>query len=308
MVEVPPRMGALVVIGNFDGVHRGHRALLEHAERTAAEKRLEPKLLTFFPHPASVLGRAAPPLLTAQARKRELVREVAPSIAFVEQRFDLAFAAQSPEAFADRLAHDHGAREVVVGKNFRFGKGRAGGFDDLVKLGERFGFVASAEPIHGDERGGGSSTRVRDAIARADLADAEATLGRPHMIAGVVIHGKKLGRTIGFPTCNLDEVAEMLPPIGIYAAIADEVTADGGAHRIGAAALSIGRNPTTDATSDVKVEAHLLDVHRDLYGATLRLHVVERLRGEEKFPSLEALKEQIALDVAATRRIVDERR
>ena len=301
-------MGALVVIGNFDGVHRGHRALLEAAESAAAQKGLEAKLLTFFPHPASVLGRTPPPLLTTQARKRELVAEIAPRIAFVEQRFDLAFAGQSPEAFAVSLAEGHAAKHVIVGHNFRFGKGRAGGFDDLVALGAAHGFEASSEPIHGDDRGPWSSTRVREAIARGDLGEAEATLGRPHMVSGRVVHGKKLGRTIGFPTCNLDGVAEMLPSLGIYAVAVDEQASDGSVHPVAGGALSIGVNPTTDATNDVKVEVHLLDFEGDLYGRELRLHLFERLRGEEKLASLEALTREIAADVENARRIIALRR
>jgi riboflavin kinase/FMN adenylyltransferase len=300
-------MGALVVIGNYDGVHRGHQALLAGAEKLARERGLDAKLLTFHPHPASVLGRTPPPLLTTQARKRELVAEVAPTVAFTEVRFDLAFAAQTPAEFAARLADEYGAKAVIVGQNFRFGKGRAGGFDDLVALGSELGFDATYEPLRGDERGRWSSTRAREAIGRGDLAGAEETLGRPHMLSGVVARGKKLGRTIGFPTCNLERVPEMLPPLGIYAVFVESF-ADGRATALAGGAMSIGVNPTTDATDDVKVEVHLLDHEGDLYGAELRVHLVERLRGEEKFDGLDALTRQIAADVARTREILAARR
>ena len=297
-------MGALVVIGNFDGVHRGHRALLEGAEREAGKKGLAPTLLTFFPHPATVLGRVPPPLLTTQARKRELVRAVAPQVRFHEETFDLAFAAQTPDAFARRLAEELGTKAVIVGQNFRFGKGRAGGFDDLVALGKTYGFEAHFEPLHGDAKGRWSSTRAREAIARGDLADAFETLGRPHMVSGRVVHGKKLGRTIGFPTCNLGAVPELLPPLGVYAARVDRVK-EGVAHPLADGALSIGVNPTTDATNDVKVEVYLLDFDQDLYDAELRLHIVERIRGEEKFDGIDALKRQIAADVDDVRRVLN---
>ncbi|MFO0549795.1 MAG: riboflavin biosynthesis protein RibF [Polyangiaceae bacterium] len=293
-------MGALVVIGNFDGVHRGHAAMLSGARDEARALGLELVLLTFFPHPAAVLGRRAPSLLTRQARKRELVHEVAPELRFHEQRFDLAYAAQSPEVFARRLAEELGATHVVVGRNFRFGKDRAGDFDGLVKLGQHYGFVARSEPLAGDERGPWSSTRARAALASGDLDDAHAVLGRPHMTSGVVVAGKRLGRTIGFPTANLGDVLEAPPAIGVYATRVERVR-DGVVEPLGAAAVSVGTNPTTDADGRLKIEAFILDFDGDIYGAELRVHFVERLRGEERFADLDALKAKIAEDVERTR-------
>jgi riboflavin kinase/FMN adenylyltransferase len=294
-------MGSLVAIGNFDGVHRGHQAVLRGAEARAKERGLEPRLLTFHPHPAAVLGRTPPPLLTTQARKRELCARAAPSVVFVERAFDLAFAAQSPEAFAERLAREHDAKMVVVGKNFRFGKGRAGDFAELERLGARFGFEASSEALHGDEVGPWSSTRVREAIARGALDEASEMLGRPHALSGVVVRGKELGRTLGFPTANLASVPELLPPHGIYAVLVDRLGDDGAPRALAKGAMSLGTNPTTDSDGGVKVEVHLLDTAADLYGAALRVHVVARLRGEAKFDSLDALVAQIARDVDETR-------
>jgi riboflavin kinase/FMN adenylyltransferase len=300
-------VGALVVIGNFDGVHRGHQALLRGAEAAARARGLEAKLLTFHPHPAIVLGRTPPPLLTTQPRKRELVHEVAPEVVLCEVRFDAEFAAQTPRQFAERLAREFGAEAVIVGQNFRFGKGRAGGFDDLVALGREVGFDATSEPLHGDLKGPWSSTRAREAIARGDMRDTEATLGRPHMLAGTVIHGKHLGRTIGFPTVNLDGVKEMQPPYGVYAVTVERVL-DGVATHLADGAMSVGVNPTTDASDHVKLEVHLLDFSGDLYGAELRVFVVDRLRGEETFPDLPSLQQKISEDVARVRVILGARR
>lgn len=296
-------MGSLVVIGNFDGVHRGHQAVLQGAARRAAERGLDAKLLTFFPHPATVLGRTPPPLLTSQPRKRELVRRVAPTIAFEERTFDLTFAAQSPEEFAKSLRDQLDTRMVVVGKNFRFGKGRAGDFDSLSRLGAHLGFEATSEELRGDDTGPWSSTRIREAIRAGSLDAATSMLGRPHMLSGVVEHGKELGRTIGFPTANLGAVRELLPPLGIYAVLVDRIEADGSARALAKGAMSLGTNPTTDADGGVKVEVHLLDTDRDLYGSELRVHLVAWLRGEAKFDSLDALVAQIGRDVDRTREL-----
>jgi riboflavin kinase/FMN adenylyltransferase len=144
---------------------------------------------------------------------------------------------------------------------------------------------------------------VREAIARADLGEAETTLGRPHEISGVVIAGKRLGRTIGFPTCNLGNVPEMLPPLGIYAVLVERIE-NGKSSPLAGGALSIGVNPTTDQDTNVKVEVHLFDFDADLYGCELRLRLMARLRDEMRFDSLEALTKQIADDVAAARRVL----
>lgn len=301
-------MPALVAIGNFDGVHLGHQALLRNAARSASERGLDAKLLTLFPHPATVLGRPAPPLLTRQARKRELCARAAPAVEFVEMKFDREFAAQSPEAFAERLVREHGARVVLVGKNFRFGKARAGDFAVLSELGAKLGFEAVSEELHGDDGGTWSSTRIREAIAGGRLADAEAMLGRPHMLSGVVVRGKQLGRTIGFPTANLSDVLELHPPLGIYAVLVDRVDEDGNVAPLAKGAMSLGTNPTTDATSSIKVEVNLFDIERDLYGASLRVHLVSRLRDEAAFPDLDALTQQIARDVAEARTILADRK
>lgn len=293
-------MGSLVVIGNFDGVHRGHQALLAMAEREARALGVEPLLLTFVPHPAIVLGRTPPAVLTTAARKRELVARHAPSVRVVEQRFDLDFAAQSPEEFVERLVREHAPRRVLVGDNFRFGKGRAGDLAALKALGATRGFEASSHDLVGDGRGPWSSTRARRALAEGALDEVARILGRPHMLEGEVVHGKKLGRTIGFPTANLAGIAEALPPLGVYAALVDRL--EGGAARaLAKAAISVGKNPTTDSDDAVKVEAYLLDADAELYGEHLRVHLVQRLRGEERFESVDALVVQMKRDVDATR-------
>lgn len=325
-------MGAIVVIGNFDGVHRGHQALLTNAANAARARGLECVVLTFVPHPLAALGRIPPPVLTSARRKRQLVERLARRIAeaphgadaqggvrFVEQTFDRAFASQSPRAFAEWLVREFGARVVTVGQNFRFGHAREGTFDTLVRLGEELGFEARAEPLVADAGGTLSSTRVRGAVAAGNMEEAAAILGRPHSFSGRVVEGKKLGRTIGFPTANVGELREMIPAFGVYAVLVDRIdrsAADADVH-LGRGAMSIGVNPTTDATTDTKVEVFVFDrfdgsgyvpgFSGDLYGERVRVHVVERLRGEAKFDSLDALVAQIGKDVDDARAILTQR-
>lgn len=294
---------SLVVIGNFDGVHRGHQLVLRTTTACAEARGLSPVLMTFSPHPAIVLGREPPPLLTRPARKRELVAREAPQVRYAEVRFDLDYAGQTPAAFVDRIALEMSARAVLVGENFRFGKGRAGDVAMLRTLGEPYGLDVIPIQLGRDADGPFSSTRVRAAIREGDLSLATRLLGRPHMVSGIVVGGKKLGRTLGFPTCNLDGVAEVVPPHGVYAALVDRVES-ARPTALARAVVSIGQNPTTDATTHTKVEAHLFDVDQDLYGAELRVHLVARLRGEEKFPSLDALVQQMVLDARAARALL----
>ena len=295
-------MPALVVIGNFDGGHRGHQAVLGAAAAEARRGGLTPTVLTFDPHPAEALGRPTPPVLTKIERKRELVARVDPAIAFSVQRFDAAFAAQSPAEFAERvLAQRLHARVVEVGQNFRFGHARAGDLDELGRLGRTLGFETRSHPLVGDEHGAWSSTRIREAIARGDLAEAERMLGRPHMISGVVSAGDRRGRTIGFPTANLAEVREALPPFGVYAVLVDEVPAGGPARALARGVANIGVRPTVGGGDRPTVEVHLFDVDRDLYGAVLRVHLAADLRSERKFGGLAALKAEIAADAAEAR-------
>jgi riboflavin kinase/FMN adenylyltransferase len=293
----------LVVIGNFDGVHRGHQAVLERAVVDAAARGLTPAVLTFWPHPAEALGRAAPPLLTTLARKSELVARVDPRVEVVVERFDAAFAALSPREFAERvLAERLSAAVVVVGRNFRFGRGRAGGLTELAELGAALGFEVRSLPLVGDDAGPWSSTRVREAIARGDLGEASRMLGRPHLLSGVVVEGDRRGRTIGFPTCNLGEVREALPPWGVYAVLVDREDEGGAARALARGVANLGVRPTVkESGARPTIEVHLLDHDEDLYGARLRVHLVARLRGEQRFAGLDELRQQIARDVDGAR-------
>jgi riboflavin kinase/FMN adenylyltransferase len=298
--------GTVVAIGNFDGVHRGHQAMIGEAAARAQELGVAVCALTFDPHPADVVGKGAPPRLATLSRRVALLGQAGADLV-VARTFDRAFAAWSPERFArELLSESLHAKLVLVGENFHFGAKRAGDRTKLRELGAALGlgedgFEVAVHAIAGDEGGPFSSTRAREAIAAGDLASAERVLGRRHSLSGFVAHGSKIGRTLGFPTANLAAIEEALPADGIYAALVDELAPDGTARALAVAAVSIGVRPSIDGATGRTVEAYLLDVDRDLYGATLRVHFVARLRGEEKFASLDALKAQIARDVDEVR-------
>jgi riboflavin kinase / FMN adenylyltransferase len=292
---------SLVVIGNFDGVHAGHRAVLAASAEEARERRLSPVVLTFDPHPSGVLGRGSLPVLTTLERKVELLLRVDPKLKVVVEKFTLELAALTPREFAaEFLARELGAEVVVVGKNFRFGHNREGDLDTLLVLGAELGFEARAESLLGDAEGAYSSTRVRAALSAGDFAQVKELLGRPHSISGTVVPGAGRGRTIGVPTANLSPVPEMLPPYGVYACWVELA-----GRRIVPGVANIGERPTLNA--GFSVEVHLFDFSEDLYGQALRVHLAERLREERRFDGIDALREQIARDMLQARAVLASR-
>jgi riboflavin kinase/FMN adenylyltransferase len=296
---------SVLVIGNFDGVHRGHRAVLESAVAEARGAGLVAYALTFDPHPSRVVGGdRPPPLLTTLERRAELIGALGISRVFV-RRFDATFAAWSPERFVrDLVVGALAARRVVVGADFRFGAKRAGDLALLRALGAELGFEAQVHAVASDARGAFSSTRARDAVGSGDLDEAVRVLGRVHSVTGLVVRGDARGRTIGFPTANLDGIPELLPPYGVYAVQVDRFEGQSFVP-LGPGVTSIGIRPTIVDGARVgerTVETFLIDLTADLYGERLRLNFVSRLRGEEKFASIADLKSAIAADVDMARR------
>ena len=292
--ETPPHV---VTIGNFDGVHVGHRALLGAARCRADSLGISLAVLTFEPHPAEILKPETEKLrLVTPERKRELLSECGVELALF-QAFDAEFAALSAEAFARAVLVDAlRARLVYVGENFRFGKGREAGVGTLSKFGRRFGFdVYSAELIQRGETAV-SSSRIREALTRGDVAAAAKMLGRYHEVSGTVSRDRQLGKKMGFPTINLKNVTVMFPKPGIYAALADV-----GGRTVSAAAY-IGDRPTMG--SGFSIEAHLLDFGGDLYEESATLRFVARIRDDEKFDTTDQLTRQIAADIAEIRGIL----
>jgi len=292
---------SLVAIGNFDGVHRGHQAVLAQAVSLAREAALVPRVLTFDPHPAVVLGRAPLPALTSLPRKLELLCRQTSELEVVIEPFTLELAKTEPADFTRQLLVEAlNAKVVLVGENFRFGHGRAGDFTKLQQLGQEQGFRAHATALECDAQGPVSSTRVRVALEAGDLATVTALLGRPHALTGVVVPGQGRGRTIGVPTANLTGLAEALPPHGVYAVLVDQKR-DTGFVALAAGVANFGVRPTLGAGPSFEV--HLFDTSADLYGHELRVHLLGRLREERKFSGVEELVAQIGRDIAAARAI-----
>lgn len=291
--EGPP---AAVALGVFDGVHLGHRAILDAAVSRAGKTGTRPVACTFDPHPREVLhpGRAPSPITTLDERLA-LIGQTGIETAVV-LRFTQELAAMEPEAFvADVLLARLRAREVVVGVNHRFGKGARGDAALLQALGRELGFSAHiVEPL---SIGGVmvSSTAVRGALERGDVVGASQLLGRPYAVAGEVVQGAGRGRSIGFPTANLKLEGALLVPTGVYACRA---SIGGVPHP---AVTNVGVRPTFGENS-LAVEVHVLDFVADLYGQRMTLEFRAHLRDERRFESVEALKDQIARDVASARR------
>jgi riboflavin kinase/FMN adenylyltransferase len=299
--------GALAVaIGNFDGVHLGHRALLREVRARASRAGGLAAALTFDPHPARLFApERAPPLIMSLGRRLELLAEAGMDLAIVEP-FTREFAAIEAEAFVtDVLARDLGARDVVVGYDFSFGRGRAGNAERLATLGAGLGLSVSVIPPVTIDGQVCSSTKIRQLVSEGWTVDAARLLGRPHEIEGRVARGAGRGRGLGFPTANIVPEAELGLALGIYAARARVL--DGPASgQIRPAALSVGQNPTFTGAgtgAPATTEAYLLDFEGDLYGSRLRLEVGDRLRDELRFESVAALIEQIGRDVARVRAI-----
>ena len=282
----------VVVIGNLDGVHLGHQAVLRQARQLAHERGLPTVALTFDPHPSEVLRGEAPPRLCTVERRIALLRRHGADEVVVTA-FTKELAAFTPERFARELLVERlGAKAIVVGEDFRFGANRAGDLPLLRELGDDLGFEVVPAEVAGDAGGRFSSTRVRTAIAAGDLAEATRLLGRRHSLSGVVEGGDRRGRTIGFPTANVGGVGEIHPPHGVYAVFADD--------RPGV--MNLGVRPTVNADGDsLRVEVHLFDFDGDLYGQPMRVHLVSRLRDEKKFAGLDELKAQIGRDAAEAR-------
>jgi riboflavin kinase/FMN adenylyltransferase len=288
-----------VAVGNFDGVHRGHQALVARALERARATGGSAVALTFDPHPARVLQPQRPlrRLMTEEQRAECLDALGLHVLAVLPFTADLA--ALSPEEFATRvLCEMLGAQAVVVGADFRFGRARAGDVATLRALGSRLGFdVLAVEPVLA---GGApvSSTRIREALAAGDAELARLLLGRSYFVDGPVVRGDGRGRTLGIPTANVAVENEILPRTGVYAGRAGVV-----GESLRDAVVNLGRRPTFGG-GEPTVEAHLLDFDADLYGRRLRIAFEARLRDERAFPGKDALVAQIREDVAAARAIL----
>lgn len=303
-------LGTAICMGAFDGLHRGHQALIDRARTHGSSV----ALLTFDPHPAAVIAPDRVPTLLYGATQRARAAEALGVSALVLLPFDRAMSKLDPHAFVQRYLID-GLRPtaVVVGADFRFGAGRAGTATMLRELLAPASIdvdIVQPIPLPGHENAKLSSTDVRRALDRGDVTTAGRMLGRWHALAGIVGHGAKRGRTLGFPTANLTEVHGYVPPLGVYAtalSVWNDEAPDHGA--LWPAVTNVGRNPTFNDEDDapIIVETHVLDRSLDerLYDAHVEVAFIARLRDEAKFDSAEALVKQMHHDAAQARSRVD---
>jgi riboflavin kinase/FMN adenylyltransferase len=294
----------VLTIGNFDGLHVGHRAIMEIVIERARALDGEAVVFTFHPHPRKVLRPdRAPRLLTTIEQKAELLEQAGVDVLIVEP-FDRDFAATSPDRFVEEYIYRRiRPMEVYVGYDFHFGRDREGSMRLLTETGPRLGFAVTIIPEVTQGERDVNSTRIRDLLEEGQVDEAGELLGRPFSVRGVVVKGDGRGRGIGFPTANLDAENEVLPAAGVYAG--ELRFLDGGEPPRGslkAAVANVGVRPTFRDDQGFLAEAHLIDFEGDLYGRRVELAFRHRLRSEQKFPDVEALREQIARDVEEARR------
>ncbi len=290
----------VVALGNFDGLHRGHLKILERVKRVAVERGGTPTVMTFDPHPSRVIrpDKAPPLLMTMRQRIEAIGKAGIEGIAVVQ--FTHEMSRWDPETFVRTVIVDWlRTAEVWVGANFLFGRDRTGNFSLLRVLGQRYGFRAEKiDPVRYKEFVV-SSTRIRRLVHEGRVDEAGALLGHAYFLDGTVVEGRRRGRLLGFPTANLATDNELVPPNGVYATTA---TVDGVVH---AAITNIGTRPTFGDSTEVSIESHLLSFDRDIYGTTVRLAFVQRLRDERAFADADELVAQIDADKRRAGRLFD---
>lgn len=297
---VPVGSGPYAIgMGIFDGVHRGHRALLGRVLELAARDNVQALAYTFHPHPSQVLAPARAPALIEPIETRLLrLAELGFSAALVEP-FNSAFAAMSAEAFVQDVLVDRlRVRHVVVGEDFAFGKGRTGNVAMLTEAGARHSFEVHPTPLVAHDGAPVTSTRIRALVRDGDVAAAATLLGRPFALTGIVMRGHQRGTDLGYPTANLEPHNELMPPSGVYVARVSGPVASA------EAVVNIGTSPTFEDVKRFRVEAHILDFPpRPLYGAAMTVELVSRLRDELRFESVQELVAAIEKDVTDARAV-----
>ncbi|RZJ73319.1 bifunctional riboflavin kinase/FAD synthetase [Flavobacterium sp.] len=286
----------ILTLGTFDGVHVGHKKIIARLLQTAKEEDCESAILTFFPHPRMVLQSDSDiRLLNTIEEKAELLAEIGLDNLVIHP-FDKAFSRLTAEEFVKSvLVEQCKIEKIIIGHDHRFGRNRTATIDDLIEYGNLYGFGVEQLSAQEVDEVSVSSTKIREALNNGDMKKANEYLGYEYFLTAKVVKGRQLGRTIGFPTANLDVSAsyKLIPKQGVYVA---KATIDGKEYR---GMMNIGTNPTVDG-QDLSVEVNFLDFEGDLYGRELKVSILHRLRDEEKFGSLDILKAEIAKDRLAT--------
>lgn len=282
----------VLTIGTFDGIHIGHQRIITQVVERAKEQGLLPTVLTFFPHPRMVLDPSAPIALIQTIEERAQLLASYGIAQLVIQPFSKEFAALSAQDYVrELLVGKLRAKEIIIGYDHRFGKNRSAGIEELKAFGQQYHFQVEEIPVQEVDSLSVSSTKIRQALEKGDVQTANHYLGYSFSLAGTVVHGQKLGRTLGYPTANLqiENSHKLIPKIGVYAVY----MLWEGKKVFGM--LSIGKNPTIEGKGE-SIEVYFFDFSSDLYGKEIRLYFIDFIRDEVKFPSLEALKAQLKKD------------
>lgn len=289
-----------MTIGNFDGVHLGHRAVMQKLAEQGKRVGLPVMVMVFEPQPLEYFLRDNAP--TRLTRLQEKVNHLAklPVEDLLIVRFDQAFADSDPEKFVkDILIDVLNVKHLVIGDDFHFGKARRGNFALLKEMGEKYGFTVEDTIPFQSNGHRVSSSLIRDALGEGDLATAELFLGRPYSVCGRVVHGEKRGRSIGFPTANIQMFRNNSPITGVFA-----VTLTGVGNSEISGVANVGTRPTFEGAAMVLLETHLLNFNQDIYGREVEVHFRKKIRDEMRFQSLDELKKQIQKDVADAQKIL----
>jgi len=294
--EFIPTKKTIVTLGTFDGVHLGHNVILDKICNIAKQENLESVLLTFFPHPRLIVSNDSEiKMLNTMAEKAMLLEQKGIQN-FIIHPFDKLFSELSPREFVEQvLIKQLNIHKIIIGYDHKFGKNRAADFNDLIAFGKEFGFEVEEISAKQVNEVSVSSTKIRNSLLEGNISLANAYLGYSYMLSGIVVKGNQLGRTIGFPTANIEipENYKLIPKNGVYivTAIVNKKTIFG--------MMNIGVKPTLGENL-LSIEVHLLQFSEDIYGQEIQVNVIERLRDEQKFESFESLKSQLEIDKTNT--------
>lgn len=289
-----------VAIGNFDGVHLGHREILSRTVKSAHDRGKEAVVYTFDPHPRVVLNKVQDvPRINTEAEREQILEELGIDVLILAE-FTPEYASQSPEQFVENtLVEELGVRSLFVGENYRFGRGRSGTATMLKKSGHELGFTVHVVPSVKVDDVVVSSSEIRKLLLLGEIRKANELLGRPFKIGGKVIHGHSRGKKLGFPTANIKPEPKLCPPDGVYAVYC---ILEDDRKNLRPGVMNIGWNPTFKDRR-VSYEAHILDLDRDLYGQRIEMQIIDRIRSEMTFSNVDDLKEQIRKDIEYSREI-----